>query len=239
MYEVPVSDLIYTEQMDELIEKFKPFGSVHNLDEPKMYERLRSYLDFLGISTGETQSISRSLSLIRLDGPGAPSGCMLVEEPDEDSVEVSYFVNTGSEEAELAKNIALSDPAANAELSSDNKTGAKKVNTSIVRAKTFTKLKSDLPKTIREVKNVKKAERKTESMFDYNETVSDLSFIEDPVQEGEQKVKQDERISIEDEGILAILNEEAVRPDNATLKERKRKKVADDMGKYHNTLDQV
>ncbi len=59
MYEVPVSDLIYTEQMDALIEKVTPCDSVHSLEEPKMYERLKSYLDSLGAGTEETESISR------------------------------------------------------------------------------------------------------------------------------------------------------------------------------------
>ena len=84
-----------------MIGKVTQCDSVHTLVEPKMYEMLKSYLDFLGVDTEDTDSISPRSSLLRLDEFGAPSGCMLVEEPDDDSVEVSYFVNTGAEEAAI------------------------------------------------------------------------------------------------------------------------------------------
>ena len=102
MYEVPVSDLIYTEQMDELLEKVTVSDRVHTLEAPEMYDKLKSYLEFLGVSAEDQDSLSGSLpgdlSLLKLDDSGAPIGCMLVETPDEDSVEVSYFANTGSAE---------------------------------------------------------------------------------------------------------------------------------------------
>ncbi len=84
-----------------MIGKVTQCDSVHTLVEPKMYEMLKSYLDSLGVDTEDTDSISPRLSMLRLDEFGAPSGYMLVEEPDDDSVEVSYFVNTGSEEAAI------------------------------------------------------------------------------------------------------------------------------------------
>lgn len=98
MYEVPVSDLIYTEQMDSVHEKVTVSERIHSLEEPEMHDKLASYLESLGVDSGDTAGLSAPLSLLRIDGSGAPSGCMLIETPDEDSVEVSYFANTGSGE---------------------------------------------------------------------------------------------------------------------------------------------
>ena len=107
MYEVPVSDLIYTEQMDALLERITETDRVHTIEDPKMRDKLNSYLESLGMDAELPGTVSAGLSLVMLDRLGAPSGCMLVETPDEDSVEVSYFANTGSAENSMELVAAL------------------------------------------------------------------------------------------------------------------------------------
>ena len=98
MYEVPVSDLIYTEQMDSILEKIIISDRLHTLEDSGMRDMLKMYLESVSADAEDLDSLSDDLSLLKLDESGTPSGCILVDTPDEDSVEVSYFANTGSGE---------------------------------------------------------------------------------------------------------------------------------------------
>ena len=98
IYRVPVSDLIYGEEMSWFLETATFTGTVVSLSDDEVCGKVIGLLEEEDM--GETaEKMSRELSFARLDKTGTVSGYMIIEEMDEEDIGIVYFVNQGGASA--------------------------------------------------------------------------------------------------------------------------------------------
>lgn len=109
-YAVPAGDLIYSELMDALMEKIPDTDRVFTMYERDMSDDIARFLEDNDLEPDSLEDIdiSERLSLMAYDETDSPTGCMFVSEPDEETVEVLYFLNTGSDNTAMEMVVKLS-----------------------------------------------------------------------------------------------------------------------------------
>lgn len=109
VYSVPMDDLIYSARMDELLEVTGDPAGVTDATDDEKYAAMSELLAGYGIYTESTPDISRSLSRVAMNDEGEITGCILIREPDDEDLEITYFINTASNEkaVELVASLCL------------------------------------------------------------------------------------------------------------------------------------
>ena len=104
VYEVPISDLIYSAKTDEYLELVKEPKRLSTLDMQDNLQKIEALMEENGIEKEELEGISKKYSQVTLDRDGEPSGCLLIRENVDRDLEVLYFLN----EEETASSASIS-----------------------------------------------------------------------------------------------------------------------------------
>ena len=93
VYEVPVSDLIYSVRADQLLKAVKSPKGLFTLEEDAYSPDVEQMLKEDGLGPEELNGISKKYSQILVDKNGKLAGCLLVRETEDGDLEVLYFRN--------------------------------------------------------------------------------------------------------------------------------------------------
>ncbi len=94
MYKVPTGDLVYSEQMDEIMESFSEKDAVP-LAGSKIKDELRAFLAQQEIEPYITDELSDIYSFVSRDDDGRIRGCILVSEENEWDLKIEYLISDG------------------------------------------------------------------------------------------------------------------------------------------------
>ena len=91
IYEVPVSDLIYTPEMDEIIEASGTGSGVYTLNSKKILSRMPGFLEDHVMDSDILDDMTPDISPAVCDEDGNIAGCMLMKD-EEDYIEIEHLI---------------------------------------------------------------------------------------------------------------------------------------------------
>ncbi len=94
IYRVPISDLMYSREMDWFLEDAKLTGKLISLKDASAHSMMKDLLSKEGMEE-MIDNITPELSFIRTDKNNSITGGMLLREVDESDIEVVYFLSDG------------------------------------------------------------------------------------------------------------------------------------------------
>lgn len=96
IYRVPISDLLYNVQMDDMLEVCPEPAGIRSPEEGSVRTKLKEYLTEHGDDEEMTDIITDRLSIVRTNEHEEITGCLLIREAADTDLEVMAFYNDGS-----------------------------------------------------------------------------------------------------------------------------------------------
>ena len=96
IFRVPLSDILYSSMMEEILDTVKTPEMKVKVVSPEFMDGLGNFLKEKGNDLQLLEDISQNLSLVRLNKDGAVTGCLLTRDAGDKDLEVRAFYNDGS-----------------------------------------------------------------------------------------------------------------------------------------------